>query len=283
MSYIEFASQQPTSYGHTHRKSIRTARNETHNQMQIKKKIVGQKPRRRLPHRLNVLSTQCKGNPGGPRYLKSPGRGNPKVNWNARTECCHAYGWSSTAPGKCSSHVGFISLLNSIASPSRPPTSTIKVCDSLVHAFVNPFNGFGFEDPDAYEIARDPHADEPDSDGDADNQGSDEEGNNHAVNIDRVYMLSTLMWIILYRDPTSPSILGSLFEHSALQELLNRVFYNDQGNSEAALAFFANALLCVITEYQTGERVKSRMSAKIWQPSYEKLLRAIQDFAANDI
>ncbi|KAJ6564409.1 hypothetical protein B0H19DRAFT_1258861 [Mycena capillaripes] len=98
----------------------------------------------------------------------------------------------------------------------------------------------------------------------------------------------------LYRDPTNPSIPGSLFEHPALQELLNRVFYNDEGNSEAvlipkyfalglsdqALAFFANTLLCVITEYQTGERVKSRMSAKTWQPSYEKLLRTIQDWKA---
>ncbi|KAJ6524348.1 hypothetical protein B0H19DRAFT_1276574 [Mycena capillaripes] len=98
----------------------------------------------------------------------------------------------------------------------------------------------------------------------------------------------------LYRDPTNPSIPGSLFEHPALQELLNRVFYNDEGNSEAvlipkyfalglsdqALAFFANTLLCVITEYQTGERVKSRMWAKTWQPSYEKLLRTIQDWKA---
>ncbi|KAJ7815456.1 hypothetical protein B0H13DRAFT_2462278 [Mycena leptocephala] len=96
----------------------------------------------------------------------------------------------------------------------------------------------------------------------------------------------------LYRDPTNSSIPGSLFEHPALQEVLNRTFYNDEGSSEAillpkyfenglpekALAFFATALLCVITEYQTGERVKTRMTAKTWQPSFEKLLRTIQDW-----
>ncbi|KAJ7839456.1 hypothetical protein B0H14DRAFT_2587970 [Mycena olivaceomarginata] len=39
-------------------------------------------------------------------------------------------------------------------------------------------------------------------------------------------------------------------------------------------------LLCELTKYQTREHVKSRMSAKTWQPSYEKLLRTIQDWKA---
>jgi hypothetical protein len=58
------------------------------------------------------------------------------------------------------------------------------------------------------------------------------------------------------QDPTNSSIPGSLFEHPALQEVLNRTFYNDEGSSEAillpkyfenglpekALAFFATAV-----------------------------------------
>ncbi|KAJ6560917.1 hypothetical protein B0H10DRAFT_2445844 [Mycena sp. CBHHK59/15] len=96
----------------------------------------------------------------------------------------------------------------------------------------------------------------------------------------------------IFRDPKNRNLPGSLFEHAAIQELLNRVFYNDEGSSDAilvpeyfenglpdkALAVIVNALHCVITEFQTGERVKGRMSAKAWQPTFEKHLRTIQDW-----
>ncbi|KAJ7447659.1 hypothetical protein FB451DRAFT_1290083 [Mycena latifolia] len=96
----------------------------------------------------------------------------------------------------------------------------------------------------------------------------------------------------LYRDPMNRHIPGTLWEHPVLQEVLNRVFYNDEANSEAVLtpeyfanglplvtgACIANAVECVIMEYQTGRLVKSRMSAKTWQPKFEKHLKILQDW-----
>ncbi|KAJ7323359.1 hypothetical protein DFH08DRAFT_969425 [Mycena albidolilacea] len=91
----------------------------------------------------------------------------------------------------------------------------------------------------------------------------------------------------LFNDPMNRDIPGTLYEHPALQEILNRAFYNDENNSEAIrtpsyfangapltlLAVFANALKCVITEL-----VKCRMSAKTWQPKYEKHLKILEDW-----
>jgi hypothetical protein len=37
-------------------------------------------------------------------------------------------------------------------------------------------------------------------------------------------------------------------------------------------------LECVITELATGELVKCRMSAKTWQPKYEKHLKILEDW-----
>ncbi|KAJ7196380.1 hypothetical protein GGX14DRAFT_673203 [Mycena pura] len=96
----------------------------------------------------------------------------------------------------------------------------------------------------------------------------------------------------LYRDPADRSIPGTLYEHPALQAAVNRVFFNDESNSEAILtpiyfanglplktiACFSNALECVIMEYQTGTREKSRMLAKTWQPKFEKYLQVLQDW-----
>ncbi|KAJ7847479.1 hypothetical protein B0H14DRAFT_2770029 [Mycena olivaceomarginata] len=72
----------------------------------------------------------------------------------------------------------------------------------------------------------------------------------------------------------------------ALQEILNRAFYNDENNSEAirAPSYFANGapltLLAVFAnaERATGELVKCRMSAKTWQPKYEKHLKILEDW-----
>ncbi|KAJ7105553.1 hypothetical protein C8R44DRAFT_858496 [Mycena epipterygia] len=97
----------------------------------------------------------------------------------------------------------------------------------------------------------------------------------------------------LYRDSMHREIPGTLFEHPSLQEVINGVFYNDGTNSEAvlspeyfqngvtlkALAYVANTLECAIMEYQTGIRIKSRMTAKIWQPKFEKHLKTLQDWS----
>ncbi|KAF7371493.1 hypothetical protein MVEN_00003900 [Mycena venus] len=96
----------------------------------------------------------------------------------------------------------------------------------------------------------------------------------------------------LSRDPNNRNLPGTLFEHSALQELLNRVCYGDESDSvavlipkyfenglpEKTLAYFATALHSIITEFQTGVRVKARMTAKTWRPVYEKHLRTIEDW-----
>ncbi|KAJ7076072.1 hypothetical protein B0H15DRAFT_603918 [Mycena belliarum] len=96
----------------------------------------------------------------------------------------------------------------------------------------------------------------------------------------------------LYKDPARRDLPGTLWENSAPQEVLNRTFYNDGANSEAVLipkffanglplpagAFIATTLECVIMEYQTGTRVKTRMSAKTWQPKYEKHLKILTDW-----
>ncbi|KAJ7315742.1 hypothetical protein DFH08DRAFT_1086778 [Mycena albidolilacea] len=96
----------------------------------------------------------------------------------------------------------------------------------------------------------------------------------------------------LYTDPTNRDIPGSLYEHTALQEVLNRTFYNNESDSEAimtseyfanglplkALAYFSSALECVISERATGERIKCRMSAKTWRPKYEKHLKILEDW-----
>ncbi|KAJ7183373.1 hypothetical protein C8R46DRAFT_1209530 [Mycena filopes] len=75
----------------------------------------------------------------------------------------------------------------------------------------------------------------------------------------------------LFGDCSCP---GGLLAHSSLQEsnseavLIPEYFAN--GLPEVFLAFVANTVHCIIMERQTGERVKSRMSAKTWQPLYEK-------------
>ncbi|KAJ7749141.1 hypothetical protein B0H16DRAFT_891102 [Mycena metata] len=93
-------------------------------------------------------------------------------------------------------------------------------------------------------------------------------------------------------DPKNRNRPGTLFEHTSLQQVLNRSFYNNEGNSEAVLipeyfanslpeeglAFIVTAVQCTIMEYQTGERIKSRMSAKTWQKIYEKHLKVIRDW-----
>ncbi|KAJ7152837.1 hypothetical protein C8R46DRAFT_1042474 [Mycena filopes] len=87
-----------------------------------------------------------------------------------------------------------------------------------------------------------------------------------------------------FGDPKDRSCPGGLLAPSSLQEVLNRASYNDESNSEVvlipdyfanglpevSLAFVANTVHCTIMERQIGERVKSRMSAKTWQPLYEK-------------
>ncbi|KAJ7788898.1 hypothetical protein B0H14DRAFT_3575510 [Mycena olivaceomarginata] len=83
---------------------------------------------------------------------------------------------------------------------------------------------------------------------------------------------------------------GSLFTHTALQDLLNRVFYNSERSSDAlltpkyfanglplkALGYLANALECVISERVTGERVKCRMLATTWEPKFQKHLKSLE-------
>ncbi|KAJ7894277.1 hypothetical protein B0H14DRAFT_2559403 [Mycena olivaceomarginata] len=94
----------------------------------------------------------------------------------------------------------------------------------------------------------------------------------------------------LYHDPMNHSLPGSLFAHTALQDLLNRVFYNNERSSDAvltpkyfanglplkALGYLANALECVISERVTGERVKCRMSATTWEPKFQKHLKSLE-------
>ncbi|KAF8193194.1 hypothetical protein K438DRAFT_1969683 [Mycena galopus ATCC 62051] len=96
----------------------------------------------------------------------------------------------------------------------------------------------------------------------------------------------------LYCDPLNRDLPGSLYEHPAIQEVFNRVFFNDDGNSEAILtpkyfekgmplkvgAFIANSLECVISEHAIGARVKCRMSAKTWQPKFEKHFKILEDW-----
>ncbi|KAJ6490458.1 hypothetical protein DFH09DRAFT_1105154 [Mycena vulgaris] len=94
----------------------------------------------------------------------------------------------------------------------------------------------------------------------------------------------------LYREPMNCDLPGTLYEHTAHQEVLNCVFYNDEANSEAILtpiyfanglplptgAFISSVLECVISEIQTGRRVKSRMTAKTWQPKFDKHLKTLE-------
>ncbi|KAJ7867074.1 hypothetical protein B0H14DRAFT_3590923 [Mycena olivaceomarginata] len=108
----------------------------------------------------------------------------------------------------------------------------------------------------------------------------------------------------LYCDPMNCSMPGSLFAHTALQDLLNCVFYNNERSSDAvltpkyfanglplkALGYLVNTLECVISERVTGEQevsdreightsdlaVKCRMLATTWEPKFQKHLKSLE-------
>ncbi|KAJ6586238.1 hypothetical protein B0H10DRAFT_2234486 [Mycena sp. CBHHK59/15] len=96
----------------------------------------------------------------------------------------------------------------------------------------------------------------------------------------------------LYCVPTNRSLLGSLFQHAAIQELLNKVFYKDEGKSEAVLcptyfkagcplpgiSIFVTAIKCTIMEWETGTLVKCHFVVKTFQPDYKRHMRTLMDW-----
>ncbi|KAJ7246429.1 hypothetical protein C8J57DRAFT_1180498 [Mycena rebaudengoi] len=96
----------------------------------------------------------------------------------------------------------------------------------------------------------------------------------------------------VYRDHNNRDAPHSLYEHPAIQELVNNVFYKDESKSEAilcptyfeqgfplpALAICLTALECVIMERETGTLSKRRFVVKTFQPKYIKHLKNLMDW-----